>query len=392
MMRSAARSALWPWVKVLLLLVALDWVLFGAGLFFRVVPEFPRFPVTWGLLYRCLQKITMPPAPPRVYAVGSSIVFLGLDERLVRNGLAERGVPGTFGALTVFGTSGVDQALIAHEAKRTEPWLVVLTASVRDLPIGGQLDSPVQRVLFDASVDLPALRPTDVESTLAGVVRQHWGLYRYRFFVRTVLQDWARGLAGRLVPTMAPPPPPPPGPLPLPSDSGAPVPEEATRWFFPGRITAESWAAWTRWRETRRFADYEAFLQLNRSAAIAQYAAHTFATHGPDGNLSVEALAWIEEDLRAAGVRVVMLAFPENPVLQEPEARALYETALAGALAQRLEQDARAHGARFVDLRRMLDPEDFYDLIHPNLSGARKLSERLAGVIAEEWTAKAAGG
>jgi hypothetical protein len=33
-------------------------------------------------------------------------------------------------------------------------------------------------------------------------------------------------------------------------------------------------------------------------------------------NLSVEALAWVERDLRAAGTRDVVLAFPtENPVL-----------------------------------------------------------------------------
>jgi hypothetical protein len=73
-MRSAVRSTLWPWVKVLLCLAALDWALFGGGaLFFRAVPELPRFPVTWGLLYRCVQRIALPPEAPRAYAVGSSI-------------------------------------------------------------------------------------------------------------------------------------------------------------------------------------------------------------------------------------------------------------------------------------------------------------------------------
>jgi hypothetical protein len=391
-MRSAARSALWPWVKVVLVLAALDWGLFGSGLFFRLVPELPRYPVTWGLLYRCLQLFALPPEPPRAYAVGSSIVFLGLDERRVRDGLAERGVPGTFSALTVFGTSGVDQALIAHAAKPTQPWLVVLTASVRDLPVGGQLGSPIQRVLLDSSVDLPAIRAGDVESRLGDVVRRYWQLYRHRFFVRFVLQEWAWEHAGRLVPALAPPPLPPPGPLPVPSASGAPVPPEAAEWFFPGRVSAEAWAAWSRWRTSRRFADYDEFLRLNQSAAIAQYAAHTFATHGPDGNLSVQALAWAEDDLQAAGIRVLVLAFPENPVLQDPDAQARYETRLADALAARLETDARARGARFVDLRTLLEAEDFYDLIHPNLSGARKLSARLADVIGEEWRAKAAGG
>jgi hypothetical protein len=390
-MRPAARTTLWPWVKVLLCLAALDWALFGGGaLFFRMVPELPRFPVTWGLLYRCVQRIALPLEAPRAYAVGSSIVFLGLDEARVRAGLAERDVPGTFSALTVFGTSGVDQALIAHAAKRTHPWLVVLTASVRDLPVGGQLGSPVQRVLLDSSVDLPAIHARDVESRLADVVRRWWLLYRYRFFAAMVTSEWWWDMVGRVIPTMAPPPPPPPGPAPVPSESGAPVPDEAEEWFFKGRITAESWRAWTHWRQTRKFADYEEFLKLNHSGAIAQYGANTFATHGPEHNLSVEALAWVEHDLRAAGARVVMLAFPENPVLADPEARTVYDPALADALAGRLAADAAANGARFVDLRRSLAAEDFYDLIHPNIAGARKLSTRLAEVIAEEWAAKAA--
>jgi len=132
-MRSAVRSTLWRWVKVLLCLAALDWAFFGGGaLFFRAVPELPRFPVTWGLLYRCVQRIALPLEAPRAYAVGSSIVFLGLDERRVRDGMAERAVPGTFTALTVFGTSGVDipvqsvaqkMKLCSSPKSRSWPWL-----------------------------------------------------------------------------------------------------------------------------------------------------------------------------------------------------------------------------------------------------------------------------
>jgi hypothetical protein len=204
-----------------------------------------------------------------------------------------------------------------------------------------------------------------------------------------VLQDAGGAVLAPILPALAPPPPPPPGPLPVPSASGAPVPAEANEWFFPGRVTAESWAAWSRWRQTRRFADYEAFLRENRSGAIEHYGRQTFATHGPEHNVSLDAMAWVEGELAAAGIRTVVLAFPENPVLEDPDARALYDTALADAVAARLATDAAARGARFVDLRRFLAAEDFYDLIHPNLSGSRKLSERVADVIAEEW--KAAG-
>jgi hypothetical protein len=387
-MRSFARSPLWPWAKVVVLLVVLDWALFGAGLFFRWVPQIRRFPITWGLVYRCVQQLQTAPEPPLAYAVGSSIVFLGLDERRVRGAMAERQVPSAFETLTVFGAFGVDQALLAHAAIPTHPWLVVLTASVRDFPAQASLDTPVSRVFFDSSVALPAAQPTDVEGRLAAIVRRHWMLYRYRFFVRTALDEATTPLFMSIAPKLAKPLP-APGPLQLPSASGAPVPEEASQWFFPGRLTAESWAAWKHWRETRRFADYEDFLNVNRSGAIEQYGRQTFATHGPERNVHLDAIAWSTEELRAAAIRVVVLDFPENPVLEDPEARALYDTTLSDAVARRLEQDATARGARFVDLRHVLDAEDFYDLIHPNVSGSRKLSDRLGAIVAEEW--KAAG-
>src|SRR5262249_30119785 len=287
--------------------------LFDAGLFFRWVPQIRRFPVTWGLVYRCVTQLRARHAEPVAYAIGSSIVFLGLDERSVRTALEERQVPSAFETLTVFGAYGVDQALLAHAAIRTHPWLVVLTASVRDFPAQASLDTPVSRVFLDSSVTLPAVQPTDVEGRLAGVVRAHWMLYRYRFFVRTAIDEATTPLVAAVAPQLATPVP-PPGPLQLPSASGAPVPEEATQWFHPGRLTAESWAAWKHWRETRRFADYEQFLTLNRSGAIDQYGRQTFETHGPENNVQLDAIAWSTAELRAAGIRVVVLAFPENPV------------------------------------------------------------------------------
>jgi len=385
-MRAIARSPLWPWVKALVVLVALDWLLFGAGIFFALVPGIQRFPVTWGLVYRCVKALQAPSSKPMAYAVGSSIVFLGLDELHVQKALDDRGIESGFTSLTVFGASGVDQALLAHAAERNRPWLVVLTGSVRDFPAKGTLDSPVSRVLYDSSIDFAPLAGDDVERRLAAAVRRVWGLYRYRYFVRAALLDGAGALVGRIAPDVAPVPP-ATGPLWRPETSESPVPPEAFEWFFRGRITADSWAAWTHWRETRRFADYQDFLKRNRSAAIDQYGRQTFETHGPDGNPQFEAFAWIERELAARGVRVVVLAFPENPVLQDPEAKALYDDALSDAVARRLETDARAGGARFVDLRRFLAPEDFYDLIHPNLSGSRKLSTRFAEIVGEEWQA-----
>ena len=385
-MRSFARAPLWLWAKVVIVLVALDWIAFGAGLFFWAVPTMRRFPVTLGLAYRCVQVLHDAPPPPLAYAVGSSIVFLGLDENRVRAALEARTVPTAFRSLTVFGATGVDQALLAHAAIPTRPWLVVLTASVRDFPRTTSLDTPVSRLFVDSSVTLPAFQAHTVEGEITNVLRRYWGLYRYRLLVRTAIQEALEGPLGSIAPGLAPPAP-SLGPLPVPRASDAPVPEEAHQWFFRGRITAESWAAWTHWRETRRFADYETFLHENRSGAIEQYGRQTFATHGPTDNVQLDALAWSEAELAAHGIRVVVLAFPENPVLQDPDARALYDTALSEAVALRLQTDARERHARFVDLRRFLEPEDFYDLIHPNLVGSQKLSDRLVDILAEEWAA-----
>ena len=42
---------------------------------------------------------------------------------------------------------------------------------------------------------MPALRPSDAEGILSGWVREHWRLYRYRFFVRTAVLDLWRVVA-----------------------------------------------------------------------------------------------------------------------------------------------------------------------------------------------------
>jgi hypothetical protein len=386
-MGSIFRTPLWPWAKVVLVLVAIDLGVFRTGWFFRVVPQFEKEPVTWGLVYRSVRVLAEPKAQPVAYAVGSSIVFLGLDEARVRQALEEREVPTGFSALTVFGANGVDQALLAHAAAGTRPWLVVLTASVRDFPATGSLDTPVSRAFLDSTVDFPPLRPTTADGRLAAMVASAWQLYRNRIFIRLALRELVAPVVDRVWPAAFAPVPRPADVVPTDVVKTAPVPEEAARWFFPGRITSEAFTAWQHWRGTRRFEDYATFLRLSKSAAIEQYGRQTLATHGPDGNVHFEALAWAMRELHAAGIRVLVLDFPENPVLRAPEARETYDTALADAVAARLAADAAVHGARFVDLRDALDGEDFYDLIHPNIQGSWKLSTRLGELVAEEWHA-----
>jgi hypothetical protein len=374
----ARHASLWTWVQVVLGVVLLDVILFRAGLFWRLVPDILQGDAIWGLTYRSIRAIEWPPPAPRAYVAGSSIVFLGVNQDRVSTALAHDAVPTAFRVLTRFGATAVDTALLANAATTADPWLVVIGTAVRDFDRNAPLDSPVTRVLDDSTITLPALRPRDGDTRIARHVRRWWDLYRYRTFVRTALLERlppaADLVASRVWAASWVVPP--------------DVPAEAYQWFFPGRITAPAWAAWLRWRETRRFADYAEFLRLNKSAGLEQYRKQTLATHGPDGNPQVEALDWAMGQLAAAGVRLLVVDFPENPVLQDPDARASYDTAVSDAIARRLATDAAAHGARFVDLRNALSAEQFYDLIHPNLEGMRTLSDRIAALVAEEWWAR----
>ena len=76
---------------------------------------------------------------------------------------------------------------------------------------------------------------------------------------------------------------------------------------------------------------------------------------------------------------------PENPVFRLPAARLYFNQTTSNIYAELFKRDADAYGARFVDLRNLLEPEDFEDLVHANLRGKRKLSERIAEIIEAEW-------
>ena len=154
---------------------------------------------------------------------------------------------------------------------------------------------------------------------------------------------------------------------------------------FRGRVTAGVWFSTVAAGGRRGAADYAEYLRLNGSGALQQLAAQTLATYGPEPNPQLDALAWATAELRRAGVLVVVLDFPENPVLRQPDAREAFDPALSDAVAARLARDAAANGARFVDWRDALAADEFYDAIHPNREGSRKLSAKVAELVAEEW-------
>lgn len=377
-MRLRRRSPAWVWPKVALCLVVLDVILFRVGLFWYARPDFGATlaSISWSAVYGLARELAVrPPAPDTAITVGSSVVWAGVDSAAITGRLRAAGLPLTSDRLTTFGQTCTDSALLVARALRLRPWLVVYGASVRDFNRSMVTDTPVTRIFHDASLDVPALVPHGAEAVLDANVKRYWALYRYRFFVRRALLTDLDRVVGSLAPRA----------------EAVELPPEALRRFLPHRVTPESYAVWERWRDSRRFSDYMDWLRATGGQVLEEYRRQTVANFGPDGNPHVASLDWMLARARRGGVRAVVVYFPENPVFRDPEARPYFDPALSRAYAQLFAEHAALHQARFVDLRDLLDPEDFYDLIHPNLEGMRKITARLAEIIAEEWHARAAG-
>ena len=386
------RSPLWAWAKVGIGLAVLDVLLFRWTLLWWAMPVLPQAnPTTWGLLYEATRRLETPPGPtPETFLIGSSVLYLGVYAPGVETALRERGVQTDVRPLSMFGADATDAALLAWQAIPRRPWLVVYAVASRDFDRQGALDTPVTRLFADASQDVPVLAPTDVEGWLDRWVKRGWKLYRYRYFVRRGLvaignaclpARWRWQAAAEAAPTAAPVPP-----LLAP---GAGLSPEARARFHYSRITPQSYAVWEHWRETRRFEDFVAWMHASGNPALPQYAAETLARYGPDGNPQVTSFDWTLRRLHEAHVRVVVAFFPENPAFRAPGGERYYDRALSEANAGMFAREAATYGARFVDLRDALDAEDFYDLIHPNLVGTRKLTARVTDIVAEEAQARA---
>lgn len=380
---SVRRRSWWTWVAVGACLVVLDLSLFRIGLLWKLTPDFgPGLGgENWRMLYAAARTFeSEPPRPGTAVIVGSSVVLYGTDVTAINARLGRDQVPVELARFVTHGSTATDSALLLWNAKTLHPWLSIYGVAARDFPKVGPIDSSVARTFYDSSLELPALPRRNAETKLAAYVKRYWKLYRYRFFTRMALAAtgarWIRKLG---LPTIAhadePPPP-------------ERVPPEAARYFPPFRITPASWAAWDRWRQSRQFSDFLAWLSYSGGMATAIYKTQTVASFGPADNPHAAALTTMLAGLERDGTRGLLLYFPENPVFRAPEAREYFDPALSDGYAALLRSEAAAHGARFEDLRDVLQPEDFYDLIHPNLEGQRKLSARIAELIEEEWAAR----
>lgn len=380
-MRSPSKSPIWTWVKVLLGLVVVDLLLFRIGVLWRAAPDFGigLGAENWRLVFAAAREVeTRPTSPPSAVIVGSSVVIFGAQEDLIGGRLRQDHIPVDFLRFVTHGSTATDSALMAWSARTFEPWLVIYGAAARDFPKAGSTESAVTRTFYDASVELPRLPRVGVESRLDAYVREYWKLYRYRFLTLTAFETaavkrlrslGAPQLFAAEVPAAVPP-----------------IPPEAAQIFPLERITPKTWAAWSRWRETRRFSDYLEWMK--GSLALSLYRAQTPANYGPDDNLQAESLRWMLATLERSHTRTVLVYFPENPVFRDPEASAYFDPSLSDAYANLFKREAEAHGARFEDLRNFLDPEDFFDLVHANLRGRVKMSARIAEIVEEEWRAR----
>jgi hypothetical protein len=379
------RSVIATWGAVLLLLAGLDWILFRQGLLWRAQPSFGvgLLAGNWTLLWTAAKTIETPDATPRAFIVGSSVVFSNVEEYAVNDTLAGGGVPARLSRLTTLGGSATDSALLAWRSLDAEPFLVVYAGAPRDFPRTANTDTPTARIFADASVRLPALPRPTLEAELDAWVRRVWRLYRYRFFVRAVLDGGVARLAGALAPRAAGATPPAAPPAPIPPDSYA--------WFVPGSITAPAWARWTRWRETGAFEDYKAWLVGNSPGILDVYREMTLANYGPDdGNPQVASFRWIARAARERGARLLVVYTPENPLFRRPEAAPWFDAALSDGYAALFAEEAARVGGRFVDLRNAVPAEEFADLVHLNLRGVRTMSARVAALVDEEWRAHVA--
>ncbi len=379
-----------PWVKVALCLVLLDLLLFRAGLLWRLRQDFGQTEgadfeailgnQNWQFLSAAARDFETHRVPPNeAVCIGSSVVVFGMNEPLINKRLHEAGTPVEFRKIATHGATCTDSAILAWNSRALKPWLVIYGAAVRDFPKAGATDSSVTRVFYDSSIELPRLPRDKAETILEAHVQRYWKLYRYRFFARTALQTAASRLLNAL----------PLSSLSFAAETSLPaeLPSEATRYFESFRLTPQSYAAWTKWRETRRFSDYLAWMSFSPRVVLDLYKAQTRTDFGPENNLQVESLRWMLRTLRSERIRTVLLYLPENPVFRDPQARIYFDPALSDAYAEVFARETKAYGARFEDLRQLADPEEFYDLIHLNLIGERKLSERVVQIIEEEWRA-----
>ncbi|MBI3782441.1 MAG: hypothetical protein HY270_03470, partial [Deltaproteobacteria bacterium] len=231
------------WVKVAICLVAIELVLFDAKIFWWFTPDFSREAsnATWSQVYQVAREFeTRPERPGTAWIVGDSIVLTGIDQGVVAADLSDKRIRAEVMSVAAYGTSVTDAALMVWGGRRLAPWLVIYGIEAHNFKRPGGFvttDTPIKRIFYDSSIELPILPRNGVEDAVDAAVMRYWKLYRYRFFAQTmVTMSIRRGLGELTGRAFAQQPP--------------ALPPEAQKFFDPIRVSPASYAIWERWRQS----------------------------------------------------------------------------------------------------------------------------------------------
>jgi hypothetical protein len=150
-------------------------------------------------------------------------------------------------------------------------------------------------------------------------------------------------------------------------------------------LEGDDYARWRRWHDSRRFSDYVRYLRQRKMTKLYSEQAVEFAHIDLNDSPQADAIRWMVRTLPPEGTQVMLVFFPENPLFRSPEAASYFNAEFSDRLAVFLADEAHEPGVTFLDLRNLLIPEDFYDMIHPNVAGEVKITQHIADVIAEQW-------
>ncbi|MBM4265309.1 MAG: hypothetical protein FJ144_01635 [Deltaproteobacteria bacterium] len=375
---AALRRVVWFWVKVVLCLVLIDVALFDVGWFWRYEPPADSrdkyFLDLWGIARRLGSH---PEGAPAAIAVGSSVVHMSASEKGIQLDMRSRGQPGSFYNLGVDGIDATGSGIMAHAASDLDPWLVVYGAALRDFAPEKDATSAVAAVFAEPGADIGPQARVKLEERLSAGVKRYWRLYRYRKFVREALLQEIDGLSASF-PARAEAARAPMAPMALPRTTH---PQRR----FPAKFQkGEAFREWQGWYETRDFARYETYLR-KAGKTLKVYKKQRALPWDLAASSELASLRRMMELHRGRGAQVVLVYFPENPVFRDPVASTYFDPARSDELAATLAGEADRYGARFIDLRRFLSPEDFYDMVHANNAGLRKLDAFWKRLIASEW-------
>jgi len=300
-------------------------------------------------VYDVARTLTRPrrPAEVRVTILGDSRIWFTARPAYVEREL-RRITPDLdvrVDNLAIFGAKIGDMEILARQIGVLDPMLVVVALDGSNLipEPGAALVNATGAMLETGWRDGP-LPPPGRLARLRRGLRTIWPLYRFRLFVREAIVDWVH-----------------------PSAADEKFPDafdsrDAVFEFFyrgqAGRVEA-AYQGWLRERTLDRFVSYLRRSAPGRKRRLVPRGA-TLAADSP----GVQVLDALLTRTAARGFPTIVLILPENPVLELDEAGEYHDPGFSEQAAGVIEMVARKRGVRFVDARRWMPAESFFDFLH----------------------------